>query len=264
MAVLPPDERGVLSEIASVKSAQFFLGSRSGRTDASGMDVSSAALSSAVVTFPHRVVSVYVTSNLHPFFIHRLDAGPIRLAMIAHAFNYRVAVLRDGVRSAAHVGRSGKAEGRILEDTDISCGHQVAVMFQIVSALALEVPAFLQNIENLWGVSPDVHLLCEPWGHVDHSGGDCECLSSNRTGAYDHDLEDASVHTGGSGARMSHVSGMGAGQPGSMPFVPHRPGAYGRLLLAVYNRWKTGLLVTYDWLRPVTRGSWTGPSARCG
>ena len=57
------------------------------------MDVSSAALSSAVVIF-----LVDVTSNLHPFFTHKLDAGPIRLATIAHAINYRVAVLRDGVR----------------------------------------------------------------------------------------------------------------------------------------------------------------------
>ena len=43
--------------------------------------------------------------------------------------------------------------------------------FPIVSALALEVPAFLQNIENLRGVSPDIQLSCEPWGHGDHSGG---------------------------------------------------------------------------------------------
>ena len=171
-----------------------------------------------------------------------MDAGPIRLATIAHAINYRVAVLRDGVRSAARVGHSRKAEGRILEETDVSWGHQVAVMFQLVSALALEVPTFLQNIENLRGVSPDVQLSCEPWGHVDDSVGDCEWLSSDRTGAYVHDLplmpkeylsalelEDASVHTGGSGARMSHVSGIGAGRTGSVPFVSHRPGAYVRL-----------------------------------
>ena len=115
-----------------------------------------------MVTFPQTILLVDATSNLHPFFVHRLDAGPIRLATIAHAFNYRVAVLRDGVRSAARVGRSRKAERRILDDTDTSWGHQVAVMFQIVSALALEVPAFLQNIESLRGMSPDVHLSCEP------------------------------------------------------------------------------------------------------
>ena len=108
---------------------------------------------------------------IHSFFAHKLDAGPIRLVTIAHAFNYRVAVLRYGVKSATRVRSSRKAEGRILNDTDISWGHQVAVMFQIISALALEVPTFLQNIERLWGVSPDVHLYCEPWGHVDHRDG---------------------------------------------------------------------------------------------
>ena len=60
-----------------------------------------------------------------------------------------MAVLRDGVRSATRVGRSRRAEGRILEDMDVPWGHQVAVMFQIVSALALDVSAFLQNIENV-------------------------------------------------------------------------------------------------------------------
>ena len=106
-------------------------------------------------------------------------------------------------------------------------------MFQIVSPIALEVPAFLQNIESLWGMSPDVHLSCEPWGHVNHSGGDCECLSSDHTGTYVHDLalmpqdywtvpeqEDESVHTWGSGAQMSHASGMGVGRPGSVPSCP--------------------------------------------
>ena len=92
--------------------------------------------------------------------LHQLDVGPIRLTTIAHAFNYRVAVMRDGVKLAALVGRSHRAEGRISEDTDVPCGHQVAVMFQIVSALA--VPAFLQNIGNLRGVPPYVQLSCEP------------------------------------------------------------------------------------------------------
>ena len=141
-------------------------------------------------------------------------------------------------------GRSRRPEGRILVDTNVPWGHQVAVMFQIVSALALEVPAFLQNIENIWGVSPDVQLSCEPWGYVDHSGGGCECLSSDRTGAYVHGL-----------SLMPKESGIGAGRPGSVSFVSHRPGAYGRLLLAVYVWWKMGLLVESDWLHPVTRGA---------
>ena len=172
------------------------------------MDVSSAALNSAVVTFPQEVLLVDTISILHPFSTHRLDAGPIRLTTIAHAFNYRMAVLRDGVKSAACVGRSHRAEGRLLDDTAIPCGHQVAVMFQVVSALVLEVPAFLQMMEKLRGVSPDVQLSCEPWGHADHNGGSCECLSSDRTGAYVHslslipwesffeELEDVAVSTG--------------------------------------------------------------------
>ena len=41
-----------------------------------------------------------------------------------------------------------------------------------------------------------------------------------------------------------------------MPFVSVRPGAYGHFLLTVYVRWRTGLLVSSDWLRPVTWGGW--------
>ena len=82
--------------------------------------------------------------------------------------------------------------------------------------------------------------------------------------------EDASVHNEESGERLSHTCCMSVGRPGSVPFVSHRPGAFGRLLLAVYVRWKTGLLVSPDWLRPVTRGGGglkggpSGPSARFG
>ena len=49
---------------------------------------------------------------------------------IVHAFNYRLAVLRDGVKPAVRVGRSRKAEGRFLSGSDISWGQQVAVMFR--------------------------------------------------------------------------------------------------------------------------------------
>ena len=44
--------------------------------------------------------------------------------------------------------------------------------------------------------------------------------------------------------------------PGLIPFVSCQPGAYGCLLLAVYERRLTGLLVSSDWLRPVMRGGW--------
>ena len=69
--------------------------------------------------FSPTVIRVDVSCDLHPFFVHKLDAGPIWLVTIAHAFNYRVAVLRDGVKSAIWVEHSRNAHTRILTDTDI-------------------------------------------------------------------------------------------------------------------------------------------------
>ena len=122
-------------------------------------------------------------------------------------------------------------------------------------------------MHELQGESPNVQLYREPWGHVDHTDANCGCLSSDRTASYVHGLSlmprggvpiaedgDASVHTEESGVRMDRAYYLGVGRPGSVPFVSHRPGAYGRLLLAVFVRWKTGLLVSSDWLRPVMRG----------
>ena len=56
---------------------------------------------------------------------------------------------------------------------------------------------------------------------------------------------------------------MGMGRLGSEPFVSDRPGAYGRLLLMVYVRWRSGVLVPSDWLRPVTRGGWRTGFPEC-
>ena len=77
---------------------------------------------------------------------------------------------------------------------------------------------------------------------------------------------DASVHTAVTDARLCHTPCLGVGWPGLVPFVSDRPGAYGRLLLAVYVRWQTGLLVSSDWLRPVMRGGWRAgfPEPVCG
>ena len=128
----------------------------------------------------HRKCSWWVLTSysLHPFFVHRLDVGPIRLTSIAHAFNYHVTVLRDGVKSLAQVDRSHRAAGRILEDIGLSWGHEVAVMFQIVYALVLEVPSVLLYLESLYGLSPNVILTYKPWGLIDHNSEGCECLSS--------------------------------------------------------------------------------------
>ena len=66
----------------------------------------------------------------------------------------------------------------------------------------------------------------------------------------------AVTHSAGTVERSAVESCLVLGRPGSVPFVSDRPGAYGRLLLAVYVRWKSGVLVPSDWLRPVRRGGW--------
>ena len=85
--------------------------------------------------------SICVDGNhaLHPFFATTFMRGPVRLASIVHAFTYRVAVLRDGAKPALQTGCSRKAELRFLEDISIPWDQQVAVIFQIVSALHLDV-----------------------------------------------------------------------------------------------------------------------------
>ena len=136
-------------------------------------------------------------------------------------------------------------------------------------------------MHELHGESPNVQLYSEPWGHVDHSDDNtnCGCLSSDRTASYVHGLSlmprgdvpilgdgNGSVHTEESGVWMDRAYYLGEGRPGLVPFVLHRLGAYGRLLLAVHVRWKTGLVVSSDWLRPVMWGGWRAglPDPVCG
>ena len=64
-------------------------------------------------------------------------------------------MLRDGVKPAAHISRSRRAAGQILNNVDLPWGQQVAVMFQIVCALALYVPEVLHELEQLQGVFAD-------------------------------------------------------------------------------------------------------------
>ena len=103
----------------------------------------------------HEPSSDYSFSSLHVKNLTcTMDSGPVRLMTIAHAFKYRVAVLRDGVRSAVRVGRSRKAEKCFLTDVNISWGQKVAVMFQIVSTLMEEVPDFALRMQELRGEQP--------------------------------------------------------------------------------------------------------------
>ena len=56
---------------------------------------------------------------------------------IAHAFNYRMAVLRNGIKSAVRVTRARKAEVCFLLNSDIQWGQQVAAMFQIIFTMVV-------------------------------------------------------------------------------------------------------------------------------
>ena len=236
----------------------------------SQLDVTSATLISVQSRLEGDTAELDSSCVLHPFFVHKMDSGPVRLMTIAHAFNYRMAVLRDGVRSAVRVGRSRKAEKCFLTDANISWGQQVAVMFQIVSTLMEEVPDFASEMKKLQGVQPRLQLLNSPWGHGVQCVEKCDCLMSDRVDAYVHcliprvaqaDLTNLdNIDNSGemaAGFTFSEDCGyLGIGRAGSIPFVSEKPGVYGRLLLAVYVRWKSGCLISSDWLRPVTRGAW--------
>ena len=138
---------------------------------------------------------------------------------------------------------------------------------------------FVAELEHLRGMSPNVQLSDEPWGHINHRDGDCECQTSDRTAAYVHDVTTnrrGCIHPSATGSTSECYTGLNGhsrtkaswerGLPGVVPFVSDRPGAYGRLLLTVYVRWRTSVLVSSDWLRPVTQGGWrTGfPDRRRG
>ena len=236
----------------------------------SQLDVTSATLISVSPRLESDTAELDLSCVLHPFFVHKMDLGPVRLMTIAHAFNYRMAVLRDGVQSAVRVGRSRKAEKCFLTDVNISWGQQVAVMLQIVSTLMEEVPDFASEMKKLQGVQPRLQLLNSPWGHGVQCVDKCDCLMSDRVDAYVHcliprvaqaDLTNLdNIDNSGemaAGFTFSEDCGyLGIGRAGSIPFVSERPGAYGRLLLAVYVRWKPGSVISSDWLRPVTQGAW--------
>ena len=81
-----------------------------------------------------------------------------------------------------------RAERGFLDDVSLPWGQQLAVMFQILCALVLDVPAVADCLTNCHGVSPDVLLAVEPWGHVYHTGIEYGCRSSDRMGAYVHTL----------------------------------------------------------------------------
>ena len=101
--VLPPDEGVVLVDVdsAGVYSTSGSQVSDRSRMNVEGsrMGVSSSSIFSVGLPFSASILRIDGSCVLHPFTTHKLDAGPIRLLTIAHAF-YRMAILRDGVKSA--------------------------------------------------------------------------------------------------------------------------------------------------------------------
>ena len=68
------------------------------------------------------------------------------------------------------------------------CGYlgvgRAGSMFQIVSTLMEEVPSFALRMRELRGEQPKVQLMDNPWGHVEDCVAKCNCLDTDRTGAY--------------------------------------------------------------------------------
>ena len=64
----------------------------------SQLDATSATRISVSPRLESDTAELDLSCVLHPFFVHEMDSGPVRLMTIAHSFNYRMAVLWDGVR----------------------------------------------------------------------------------------------------------------------------------------------------------------------
>ena len=98
VTALPPDEGVELADVDSVRNGQSM--SRNSESKHASMPSEggrrSPLMDSAVpkaIPFATTAIRMDDNSTLHPS-----DAGPVRLMTIVHAFNYRMAVLRDGVK----------------------------------------------------------------------------------------------------------------------------------------------------------------------
>ena len=92
LTVAPPAEGTMIADVDS----DHLVSSSLDPSGISGMDVTSAPLIAVPIPVESRAVQIDSSCVIHPFYIHKMDSGPVRLMTIAHAFNYRVAVLRDG------------------------------------------------------------------------------------------------------------------------------------------------------------------------
>ena len=136
VTALPPDEGVEMADVDSEQNEQSMIqyrGSIQTSTHSEGgrSSLKTGSADPPAILFASPAVRIDDTSILHPYFQQKSDAGPVRLMTIAHAFNYRMAVLWNGIKSAVRVARARKAEVCFLLNSDIQWGQQVAAMFQI-------------------------------------------------------------------------------------------------------------------------------------
>ena len=108
------------------------------------------------------------------------------------------------------------------------------------------------NVSPMWPVPPRFGMpgVGDGFAGYGHRPRDRDDGSVNSP-----DAGVASTSSAGSDGHLYIEPGWEKSRPGLVPFVSCGPGAYGRLMLTVYVRWRTGLLVSSDWLRPVTRAA---------
>ena len=96
----PPAEGTMIADVESNRSVSSSLDP----SCLSRVDVTSAPL--ITVPFPVERQAVEIDSScvIHPFYIHKMDSGPVRLMTIAHAFNYRVPTVREFHQTVYHEG----------------------------------------------------------------------------------------------------------------------------------------------------------------
>ena len=210
ITALPPDEGVVLADMDFVRNGRStshdrVSGHASAPSDDSRMALMTDSVSPTDTPFAATALWIDDACALHPFFVHKFDAGPVRLMTIVHAFNYRMAVLRDGSEISCSCRTIPEGGGTFpigLRHSMGPTGGSDVSMMAVMSTVALELPSFLAELENLRGISPNVHLHCEPWGHITHEDINCGCQSSDRTAAYVHDLtvnERGRVHSPNAG-----------------------------------------------------------------
>ena len=136
VTALPPDEGVEMADVDFEQNEQSMLRYRGSiltgtRSEGGRSSLRTGSAGPPEILFASPVVRIDDTSILHPYFPQNQTRDPVRLMTIAHAFNYRMAVLRNGINSAVRVARARKAAVCFLLNSDIQWGQQVAAMFQI-------------------------------------------------------------------------------------------------------------------------------------